>query len=78
MNKEKIKKELANGAQIMSFIEEQIVSPDTIEDVVIGYLLIQDQNTRLFVLEPNWFVISGNSWSRITPPSEGSVNIGLE
>lgn len=75
---EKIKKELANGAQVMSFIKEQVASPDTIEDVVIGYLLIQDQNTSIFVLEPNWFVISGNSWSRITPPSEGSVNSGLE
>ena len=75
---EKTIKELANGEHVFEYLKLQIANFNSVDDLVIGYLLVQDQNTRLFVLEPNWFAISDNSWTRIIPPNEGSVNIGLE
>ena len=71
-------KELSKGEQVIEYLNAQVASPNSIDDLVIGYLLVQDQNTGLFVLEPNWFAVSENSWTQIIPPHEGSVNIGLE
>lgn len=75
---EKTVKLLSPGVEVIEHLNNQIASDNTIDDVVIGYLLVQDPNTRLIVLEPNWFAISSNSWTRITPPDEGSVSNGLE
>jgi regulatory protein YycH of two-component signal transduction system YycFG len=75
---EKTGKELSPGVEVIEHLNNQVASANSIDDVVIGYLLVQDQNTRLIVLEPSWFAISSNSWTRITPPDEGSVSDGLE
>lgn len=75
---EQTSKELASGQQVIEYLNAEIASPNSIEDIVIGYLLVQDQNSSLFILEPSWFAMSGNSWTQIIPPHEGSVNIGLE
>ena len=74
----KTSQQLANGQQVIEQLDNQIANTNSIDDLVIGYFLIQDQNTRLFVLEPSWFAMSGNSWTRITLLPEGSVADGLE
>lgn len=75
---EKTIKQLLSGSQVTELMQQQIADTTGVEDVTIGYLLVQDQNTGLFILEPNWFAVNGNTWTRIAPPNEGGVNIGLE
>lgn len=73
-------KQLPSGDEIISYIESnEDYSMKDIDDVVIGYYLTLDQNEeKLFLLEPSWFIISNNSWMRISPERIGGTYRGLE
>ena len=75
---EKMVQSLVAGDKAVELMEAQVGDVKMVDDIVIGYLLIQDQNTRLFILQPSWFAISGSAWTRLTPPSEGGAGVGLE
>lgn len=75
---EKTVQSLVAGDTAVELMEAQVGDVKLVDDIVIGYLLIQDQNTRLFVLQPSWFAVSGSAWTRLTPPSEGGASVGLE
>ena len=75
---EKTVKELESGAQVIESLNAQIEKPSSIDDLVIGYYLVQDENTSFFILQPSWFVVSGSSWTRLTPQEQGGVVNGLE
>ena len=50
-----------------------------IDEIVIGYYLLQDQDEeKLFILEPSWFIISNNERLRISPERIGGTYRGLE
>lgn len=75
---EKTVQSLVAGDTAVELMGAQVGDVKLVDDIVIGYLLIQDQNTRLFVLQPSWFAVSGSAWTRLTPPSEGGASVGLE
>ncbi|WP_332650813.1 YycH family regulatory protein [Lysinibacillus sp. 54212] len=56
---------------------------EKIDDIVLGYYLDYSredlmQNTKLFVLQPSWFAISGNQWTRIMTEGNEVYGYGLE
>lgn len=76
---EKEIKELPSGTEIVEKIHKlnNIVLSD-IDEIAVGYYLTQDENLRLFTLEPSWFVIRNGSWVLLTPEMLGGVKNGLE
>ena len=75
---EKMIKQLESGEEVLEYLNEKIASPNSVEDVMIGYYLVPDSNPRLFVLQPSWFAVSDNSWTRLTSQTEGGIERGLE
>lgn len=76
---EKTIKELPSGEEIIAYIQNSEDIPfDNVEEVVVGYYLIQNQNLGFFTLEPNWFVVVDNVWTRVTTEREGEKAHGLE
>ena len=76
---EKTIKELPSGIEMIEYIKNNPdFSLNKIDEMVVGYYLMQNQNLLLFTLEPSWFVIEGNVWTRITLDRLGGVNYGLE
>lgn len=70
---------LMAGTSVVSNIEEYSeLELEEIDDLVIGYYLVQSDNSRLFVLEPSWFAISGSNWTRLTLDTVGGYAYGLE
>ncbi|MFJ7668973.1 YycH family regulatory protein [Lysinibacillus sp. NPDC097195] len=76
---EKEIKELPSGTEIVEKIQKlnNIVLSD-IDEISIGYYLTQDENLKLFTLEPSWFIIRNGSWILLTPEMLGGVKNGLE
>ncbi|MGG1215812.1 two-component system activity regulator YycH [Micromonospora provocatoris] len=76
---EKEIKELPSGTEIVEKIHKlnNIVLSD-IDEIAVGYYLTQDENLRLFTLEPSWFIIRNGSWILVTPEMLGGVKNGLE
>ncbi|WP_409367442.1 YycH family regulatory protein [Lysinibacillus sp. 38-6] len=76
---EKEIKELPSGTEIVEKIQKlnNIVLSD-IDELSIGYYLTQDENLKLFTLEPSWFIIRNGSWILLTPEMLGGVKNGLE
>ena len=71
-------KQLPSGAEIIAYLENnEDYSLKDIDEVVIGYYLTQDQE-KLFLLEPCWFIISNNTSIRISPERIGGTYRGLE
>lgn len=76
---EKEIKELPSGTEIVEKIQKlnNIVLSD-VDEIAVGYYLTQDENLRLFTLEPSWFIIRNGSWILLTPEMLGGVKNGLE
>ncbi|MER2038175.1 MAG: two-component system activity regulator YycH [Solibacillus sp.] len=80
-------KELASGEKTIEHIRSmEDYSLDEIDEIVVGYYLMQDQNQDeeqiqdrdVFLLEPSWFIISNDDWTRISPDKLGGSENGLE
>lgn len=70
---------LMAGTSVVSNIQQfSELELNEIDDLVIGYYLVQSNNSRLFVLEPSWFAINGNNWTRLTLDTVGGYAYGLE
>lgn len=72
-------KELDSGVDIVRYIERhKELDLSKIDDIVVGYDLIHNSDSRLFRLEPSWFVITGNTSKRIPTERVGGDEYGLE
>lgn len=72
-------KQLASGEEIIEYIKDMKEQPfDEIDEVLVGYHLRQDAKLELFSLEPSWFIISNNEWTRVLPEQLGGEFSGLE
>lgn len=79
ITQERVPKQLTSGEDAIAHIKAMEDYPfDEIDEVVVGYYLMQNQEKELFILEPSWFVISNNVWTRISPERLGGAENGLE
>ena len=70
---------LPSGPEVVDYIRaHEELDLDEIDDIVIGYYLKQNENSRLFTVEPGWFFLTENSWSRMMPERLGGDGYGLE
>lgn len=51
---------------------------NNVDEITTGYYLTRDNERRLMILEPSWFYLSNNQWSRISPDVLGGGKFGLE
>ncbi|AWE09160.1 hypothetical protein DCE79_18260 [Lysinibacillus sp. 2017] len=76
---ERTVKQLSSGTEVIAGLQNDSESSfEDIDDLVVGYYLTQDLEKDLFLLEPSWFIISNNSWTRILPEHLGGIDNGLE
>lgn len=72
-------KQLDSGVDIVQYIERHTeLDLSKIDDIVVGYDLIQSPDSRLFRLEPSWFAITGNTSKRIPTEWIRGDEYGLE
>ena len=72
-------KELDSGVDMVHYIEKHTeLDLSKIDDIVIGYDLIQNPDSRLFRLEPSWFAITGNTGKRLPTEWIRGDEYGLE
>ena len=72
-------KKLDSGVDMVHYIEKHPeLDLSKINDIVIGYDLIQNPDSRLFRLEPSWFAITGNTSKRIPTEWIRGDEYGLE
>ena len=72
-------KELASGVDVVQYIERHTeLDLSEIDDIVVGYDLIQNPDSRLFRLEPSWFAITGNTSKRLPAEWIRGDEYGLE
>lgn len=72
-------KELDSGVDIVQYIEKHTeLDLSEIDDIVVGYDLIQNPDSRLFRLEPSWFAITGNTSKRLSTEWIRGDEYGLE
>ena len=50
----------------------------SVDDIVLGYYLTQDDQQLSLNLEPSWYYLLNGSWVRVSPELLGGGNIGLE
>jgi regulatory protein YycH of two-component signal transduction system YycFG len=49
-----------------------------VDELTPGYYLTRDDEKRLLILEPSWFYLSNNQWTRLSPEDLGGGQLGLE
>lgn len=68
---------LPSGEAVVNYLRNLKDYPfDKVDEIVVGYYLMQ--NPKSYILEPSWFIISDNNWTRVTPEQIGGVMNGLE
>ncbi|WP_075619683.1 YycH family regulatory protein [Paenisporosarcina indica] len=61
---------------VMKTVKE--IDFNNVDELTIGYYLTRDTAQNLLILEPSWFYLSNNQWSRLSPEMLGGGKIGLE
>lgn len=64
------------AALVMNTLKE--IEFNNVDEITIGYYLTRDTTQNLLILEPSWFYLSNNQWSRLSPEMLGGGKIGLE
>lgn len=71
--------QLPSGEEIIQYLKNMKDQPlDEIDEIIVGYHLQQNTEKGLYLLEPSWFIISNNTWTRISPEQLGGTHDGLE
>ena len=65
---------LPNGIEMI----ETLQNVQEIDDIVLGYYITQNDNNLIYTLEPSWFIIRDDSWTRLTSELIGGIEYGLE
>ena len=74
---ERLVKSLPSGEKVIDYVRNsQDFNFEEVDEVVMGYDLIQNPNAYIF--DPSWYVISNNVVKRITPDQLGGAMNGLE
>ncbi|MER2029388.1 MAG: two-component system activity regulator YycH [Solibacillus sp.] len=82
-NIERVQRDLESGEQIVELLrtKDNKLFNET-EEIVVGYELTleeSEQDTDLvLVLEPRWFAVTNNVWTRLSPEEIGGDEVGLE
>lgn len=72
-------KQLDSGVDMVQYIEKYTeLDLSKIDDIVVGYDLIQTPDSRLVRLEPSWFAITGNTSKRLPIEWVRGDEYGLE
>ena len=70
-------KMLPSGEEIVEYVRNLEDYPfHKVDEIVVGYYLTQ--NPKSYIVEPSWFAISNNKFTRITPEQLGGAMNGLE
>ncbi len=64
------------ASRVMKMMKE--IDFDSVEELTTGYYLTRNNETRLLILEPSWFYLSKNQWTRLSPEDIGGGQFGLE
>lgn len=69
-------RELPSGEEVVAHIQNNPeLDYNAVDELVVGYYLMQNQNLRFYTLEPSWFALSNGIWTRIVL---GGAEDGLE
>ena len=79
---QRVPRELESGEQIIESLRknDNNLFKET-EEIVVGYELTQEkseEDTDIIVLEPRWFAVTNNEWTRLSPEETGGDEFGLE
>ena len=79
---QRVPRELESGEQIIESLRknDNNLFKET-EEIVVGYELTQEkseEDTDIIVLEPRWFAVTNNEWTRLSPQEIGGDEFGLE
>jgi len=61
---------------VMKMVKE--IDFNKVDEITLGYYLTRDKSQNLLILEPSWFYLSNNQWSRLSPDMLGGGKSGLE
>lgn len=76
---EKKSDSLHSGKKIIELVNQtNKLQLSTIDDIVVGYYLVQNHSDLLYTLIPSWFAIIKGNWVRLSPQFLGGVEYGLE
>lgn len=82
-NIEKVQRDLESGEQIVESLRtnDNNLFKET-DEIVVGYQLTLEKSEQdadlVVVLEPSWFAVANNVWTRLSPEQIGGVEVGLE
>ncbi|MFJ7935417.1 YycH family regulatory protein [Sporosarcina sp. NPDC096371] len=70
---------LQPGVEIVEALKKsETIDFSMIEELTPGYIMRQDTERRLFIMEPSWFYLIKGNWIRVSPELLGGGVIGLE
>jgi len=64
------------ASRVMQMLKD--VDFNNVDELTPGYYLTRDDEKRLLILEPSWFYLSNNQWTRLSPEDLGGGQLGLE
>lgn len=57
--------ELVSGVEVIESMRQAEMFDETkVEELTVGYVMVQDEERRLFILKPAWFYLMNGTWSR--------------
>ncbi|PUB10976.1 YycH family regulatory protein [Paenisporosarcina sp. OV554] len=64
------------ASRVMQLVKD--IDFNNVDELTPGYYLTRDDEKRLLILEPSWFYLSNNQWTRLSPEDLGGGKRGLE
>ena len=64
------------ASRVMQLVKD--IDFNNVDELTPGYYLTRDDEKRLLILEPSWFYLSNNQWTRLSPEDLGGGKHGLE
>lgn len=78
ISSEKKTEQLPSGTKVIQLVETNKLKLSSVDDLVVGYYLVQNNSDLIYTLVPSWFAIMDGEWIRLTPKNVGGVRYGLE
>lgn len=70
---------LPSGVEVIEALKTaDEIDFDSIEEILPGYYMQQDEELDIFQFEPSWFYLQHGNWVRFSPETVGGEKIGLE
>ncbi|KXH80602.1 YycH family regulatory protein [Sporosarcina sp. HYO08] len=72
-------KMLPSGSDVIEQLRASTkIDFDLIEEIIPGYYIKQDAERQFLTMEPSWFYLIEDSWTRFSPEQLGGGQVGLE